>query len=193
MISLLYSFRNLAAKVHFSFEKAKKYRKRLNGQRGRDPVAGDTIIMMNRTKWRRTNYPSSALKMTVKCGKAPLIPLPEATGEEDKDGHDLETADEHEEGTKPLQTVTELGPRHLRAYIGVETGTNITDEAERDGDGVGNVDARHNHDNGGDEEHEHVEGEEGKEGDQTTLWHTLTAYPDGEHGIGMKDVVELVA
>ena len=96
---------------------------------------------------------------------AALTLLPERTCEEHEDSHNFETTDEHEERAQPLQTVGEVGPRHLRPDVGVESRTDIAHETEGNGEGIGDIDAREHHDGGGDEEHEDIECEERQQGD----------------------------
>ena len=77
-----------------------------------------------------------------------LIVAPEPTGEEYQDTQDLQTTNEHQEGTCPLDIVGQLAPRHLRTYLRAEGRTYVADATQGDGDGVGIVDTCRYHDGG---------------------------------------------
>ena len=122
-----------------------------------------------------------------------LVLLPETVGEEHEDGHNLESAHEHKQTKQPFDVFGQYGPRHGGANLGAERGPYVADTAEGDGDGIGIVDACDNHDGCGDDDHDTGEGEEGEEGYELGLWDVLSVDLDGEDGVGMEDLSEVVA
>jgi len=122
-----------------------------------------------------------------------LILPPEGSGEEDQDGHDLETPHEHEQAEHPLDVDREDGPGERRADVVGERRTDVADAAQRDDEGIGQVDAGHNHHGGSGDDHEHGEHEEGKERHELGLGDALAVDLDGQHGVGMENLAEIVA
>ena len=122
-----------------------------------------------------------------------LVVTPEAGGEEHEDGHDFQTAYEHEERAEPLDVFGQFAPRHFGAYLGAKRGTDIADAAEGDGDGIGVVDVGSYHQRGRQQHHEGEDGKEGQQCRELRAWHGHTVDLDGQDGIGVQQLVELVA
>ena len=122
-----------------------------------------------------------------------LILFPENAGEEHEHGHDFQSPHEHEQTQNPFDVVGQDGPRHGRAYLGAKRWTHVADTAQRNGDGIGVVDACHDHDRGRHDDHEDGEGEEGEERHQLGLRNVLAVDLHGQDGIGMQNLSEVVA